>query len=153
MPAPTPSDYRLSPALGARLMGSLLLGLAVLLFVVTALVAVLHLSPDLLVVLAVLGVVAVFGSGWALTRRAYVVRLDEEGYRVRMIRGAGVRAARWKDVRDAATATPRGLPCVVLHLHDGRTTTIPVAALAGDREAFVRDLRAHLQRGQGLRPL
>jgi hypothetical protein len=42
---------------------------------------------------------------------------------------------------------------VVLHLRDGRTTTIPVAALAADREEFVRDLQAHLQRGHGLRPL
>ena len=46
-----------------------------------------------------------------------------------------------------------GIACVVLHLRDGRTTTIPVAALAADREEFVRDLQAHLQRGHGLRPL
>jgi hypothetical protein len=42
---------------------------------------------------------------------------------------------------------------VVLHLRDGRTTTIPVEALAADREEFVRDLQEHLQRGHGLRPL
>jgi hypothetical protein len=147
------SDYRLSPALGARLMGLLLVVLALLLFAVTALVAVLNLTPDLLVVLAVLGLVAIFGFGYVLTRRLYVVRLDESGYRVRLIRGAGVTSAEWKDVDDAATATPRGIPCVVLHLRDGRTTTIPVAAVAADREEFVRDLQAHLQRGHGLRQL
>jgi hypothetical protein len=134
-------------------MGSLLVGLAVLLFVVTALVALFDLAPDLLVVLAALGLVGIFGFGYVLTRRLYVVRLDESGYRVRLIRGAGVTSARWKDVEDAATATPRGIACVVLHLRDGRTTTIPVAALAADREEFVRDLQAHLQRGHGLRPL
>ena len=64
-----------------------------------------------------------------------------------------MKEAGWKDVEDAVTATARGVPCVVLRLRDGRTTTIPVDALAADREAFVRDLRAHLQRGQGLRPL
>ena len=153
MASTSPSDYRLSPALGARLMGSLLVGLAVLLFVVTALVALFDLTPDLLVVLAALGLVGIFGFGYVLTRRLYVVRLDELGYRVRLIRGAGVTSARWKDVEDAATATPRGIACVVLHLRDGRTTTIPVAALAADREEFVRDLQAHLQRGHGLRPL
>jgi hypothetical protein len=150
---PGRSDYRLSPALAARLVGLLLVVLAVTLFAVTALVAVLHLTPDLLVVLAVLGLVAVFGTGYLLTRRSYVVRLDDEGYRVRLVRGAGVDAARWKDVEDAATSTPRGVPAVVLTLKDGRTTTIPVAALAADREEFVRDLQAHLQHGQGLRPL
>jgi hypothetical protein len=153
MDSTPPSDYRLSPALGARLMGGLLVGLAVLLFVVTALVAVLDLPPDLLVVLAALGVVGVFGSGYVLTRRSYVVRLDESGYRVRLIRGAGVKSAAWTEVDDAATASPRGLACVVLHLHDGRTTTIPVAALAVDREEFVRDLQEHLQQGHGLRSL
>lgn len=153
MGTPTTSDYRLSPALAARLMGALLVVLAVLLFGLTALVALLHLSPDLLVLLAVLGLVSVFGTGFALTRRAYVVRLGEEEYRVRMIRGAGVTAARWKDVEDAVTASPRGIDCVVLRLRDGRSTTIPVSALAADREAFVRDLRDHLQKGQGLRPL
>ena len=153
MASPSSSDYRLSPALGARLMGLLLVILALLLFVVTALVAVLDLTPDLLVLLAGLGLVGIFGFGYVLTRRMYVVRLDEVGYRVRMIRGAGVTSARWKDVDDAATATPRGIPCVVLHLSDGRTTTIPVAVLAANREEFVRDLQAHLQRGHGLQSL
>ncbi len=153
MAASAPSDYRLSPALNARLVGLLLVVLAVLLFVMTALVAGLDLSPDLLVLTAVLGLVSVFGLGYALSRRAYVVRLDEQGYRVRLIRGAGVSAATWPEVEDAATGAPRGVPCVVLRLRDGRTTTIPAAALAADREEFVRDLQAHLQRGQGLRPL
>lgn len=148
-----PSDYRLSPALGARLVGLLLVALAVLLFTTTALVALADLTPDLLVVLAASGVVSVFALGYFLTRRAYVVRFDAEGYRVRMIRGAGVTEAAWKDVADAATGSPRGIPCVVITLRDGRTTTIPVGALAVDREQFVRDLQQHLQDGQGLRPL
>ena len=153
MSSTTSSDYRLAPALGARLMGLSLVGLALLLFGVTALVALLDLTPDLLVVLAVLGLVGVFGFGYAVTRRLYVVHLDEAGYRVRLIRGAGVTSAAWKDVDDAATATPRGIPCVVLRLRDGRTTTIPLAALAADREEYDRDRQAHLQRGHGLRSL
>ena len=42
---------------------------------------------------------------------------------------------------------------MVLRLREDRSTTIPVTALEGDREEFVRDLQAHLQHGQGLRPL
>jgi hypothetical protein len=153
MPALATSDYRLSPALGARLMGLLLVLLAVVLFAATAVVALLRLTPDLLILVALLGLAGVFTAGWALTRRSYVVRLGEQGYRVRLIRGAGVKAARWKDVEDAVTTTRHDLAVVVLRLRDGRTTTIPVAALAADREAFVRDLQQHLQHGQGRRPL
>ena len=153
MPGSTSSDYRLSPTLGARLMGTLLVVLALLLFAATALVAVLHLSLDLLVLLAVLGLVAVFGVGYVLTRRTYVVHLDDDGYRVRLIRGAGVTEARWKDVEEVAAAMPRGIACLVIKLHDGRTTTIPVTAVAADRDDFARDVREHVSRGEGLRPL
>lgn len=146
------SDYRLSPAFGARLVGLLVVGLAVLVFVATGVVAVLDLHTLVLVPVAVAGLAVIFALG-ALLRRTPVVHLDEAGYRVRLIRGAGVQEARWTEVEDAVTATARNLPCVVLRLTDGRATTVPVEALDADREAFVRDLRAHLQRGQGLRRL
>ena len=88
-----------------------------------------------------------------LSRRGWVVRFTDEGFRVQWVRGVGVAAARWKDVEDAVTTTSAGSPVVVLRLRSGRTTTIPVEMLAGDREEFVRDLQRHLQRGHGLRPL
>jgi hypothetical protein len=88
-------------------------------------------------------------AGHLFTRRAYVVHLGEDGYQVRMVRGAGVRAARWVEVESAVTATPRGIDCVVLRLRDGRTTTIPVQVLAADREDFIRDVRAHLEGSSG----
>ena len=147
------SDYRLNPAFAARFVGLALVGTAILVFVATALVAVLDLPADLLVVLLVVVLVAVFALAWWLRSRAFVLRCDRDGYRVGLVRGAGVKAARWTDVTDAATATPHGIPCVVLHLQDGRSTTIPVQALAIDREQFVRELQQHLRRGQGLRPL
>ena len=52
-----------------------------------------------------------------------------------------------------STTTVADAPVVVLRLRDGRTTTIPVEMLAVDREAFVRDVQDHLQRGHGLRKL
>jgi hypothetical protein len=138
------SDYRLSPRLAARLVGAGLVVLAVLVFATTAVAAVVGASPVAVIVVAAIGVAAVLVAGHLLTRRAYVVRLDDHGYRVRLVRGAGVNAAPWRDVEDAVTATPRGVRCVVLRLRDGRTTTIPVEVLAAEPDAFVRDVRAHL---------
>ncbi|SDE08730.1 hypothetical protein [Nocardioides lianchengensis] len=149
----TPVDYRLNPAFAARFVGLALVLTAILMFVATALVAVLDLPADVLVGLLVVSVAAVFVLGWRLRSRSYVLRCDRDGYRVGLVRGAGVTAARWTEVADATTASPRGIPCVVLRLQDGRTTTLPVQALAIDREQFVRELQRHLQRGQGLRPL
>jgi hypothetical protein len=150
---PDVSQYRFAPAVSARIVGALLVVLAVLLVAVTLVVAVAGLSVLVLVAAAVVGIAAVFAAGHLLTRRIPVVRFDAEGYRVRLVRGAGVDAAGWPEVEEAVTATPRGLPVVVLKLVDGRSTTIPVTVLDVDREQFVRDLQIHLQRGQGLRPL
>jgi len=133
-------------------MGTLLVLLAVLLFAATALVALLHLPLDLLVVLAVLGLAGVFVVGYVL-RKKHVVHLDEEGYRVRLVRGAGVNEASWKDVEEVLATSSRGIDCLVLRLRDGRSTTIPVTAVAADRDAFARDVRDHASRGEGLRPL
>ena len=146
---PMSSDYRLSPAIGARLLGSSLVGLALLVFLATVLAAVLDLSAVFVVVVAAVGLAAVLVAGHLLTRRFFVVRLGEEGYQVRLVRGAGVREARWRDVEDAVTASPRGVDCLVLRLRDGRTTTIPVQVLAVDREEFAREVRAHLERSSG----
>lgn len=147
------SDYRLSPALGARLVGLLLFVAAILVFAATAAVALLDLHSVVLLVTALLIVTAVLVAAQLLMRRAVVVHFDELGYRVSMIRGAGVREAAWTEVQDAVTASPRDIPCVVIRLTDDRSTTIPVQALAVDREEFVRDLQRYLQDGQGLRPL
>jgi hypothetical protein len=97
--------------------------------------------------------VAALVGALVLLRRASVVRLDEVGYRVRFVRGAGAEAARWTDVEDVVATTTSGERCVVLRLRDGRTTTVPVRLLAGDTDAFVKDLQAHLNTGHGYRRL
>jgi len=134
-------------------MGAGLVVVAVGVFVGTALVAILHLSVGVLGVLVALALAGVVGGGIAVMRGLYVVRLDDAGYHVRFVRGAGVKRARWVDVADAVTADVAGSPCVVLRLSDGRTTAIPVDAIAGDRDAFVRDVQEHLQRGHGITQL
>ncbi|MDF1604640.1 hypothetical protein [Nocardioides sp. YIM 152315] len=150
---PAVSEYRFAPGVAARLVGGLLVLLALLLVVVTVVVAVAGLPVLVLGVVAVIGVVGVLAAGNLLTRRVPVVHFGPDGYRVRLVRGVGVSSAAWTDVREAVTASPDGLPVVVLRLEDDRATTIPVTVLDVDREQFVRELQAHLQRGQGITPL
>lgn len=147
------SDYRLAPAFAARFVGVLLVGLALVLVVATVLVAALNLPSITLLVVVVVGVVGVLTAAVVVSQRVAVVHLGEDGYRVRLVRGAGVAAAGWGEVEEAVTASPGGVPVVRLQLRDGRSTMIPVQALAADREEFVRDLQEHLQRGQRYRPL
>lgn len=147
------SDYRLSPVLIARLVGAALVLLAVLVFVATGVSVVLGLPALTLVAVVLVGLLGIAGSAYWLRRRVVVVHLDENGYRVRLVRGVGVASGPWTEVSEAVTSHLGTEPCVVLRLRDGRTTTIPMSALAADRDEFVRDLQAHLQHGHGLRPL
>jgi hypothetical protein len=147
------SDYRLAPAIGVRFVGGLLVLVAVLVLAATLVVGLLELPSWLVLLAAGLGLAAILVGGYVVTRRIAVVRLGPDGYRVRLVRGVGVTESGWKQVREAVTSTDGvGAPVVVLRLDDERTTTIPVRVLAADREDFVRDLLAHLQRGQGVRP-
>jgi hypothetical protein len=101
-----------------------------------------------LVVLAGAGVVSL---ALLVGVRHWVLRLDETGYRVRVLRIAEARSARWIDVLDLQTAAIAGTRCVVLRLRDGRTTALPVDAIEGDASLLVETLTAHLDRGNGYR--
>jgi len=151
-PAP-PTLYRLAPAVVARFLGLALVALALVLFVGTAVVALAGPPLDLLVAVVLVGVLGCVALGWWLRSRAWVLRCTDDGYRVRLVRGAGVKQARWSAVEDAVTTYRHDVACVQLRLRDGRTTTIPVGVLAVDRDQFVRELQGRLQRGHGLRPL
>jgi hypothetical protein len=148
-----PTVYRLAPAVVARFVGLAFVVLALLLFALTVVVAATGLPMDLVVVVVLVGVVSAFAAGWWLRQRAYVLRCTDDSYRVGLVRGAGVREGRWKQVEQVVTAVRHDVPCVELRLRDGGTTVIPVGVLASDREEFVRDLQARLQRGHGLRRL
>ncbi|MDP3967220.1 MAG: hypothetical protein Q8Q02_02995 [Nocardioides sp.] len=150
---PSVTEYRFSQAMTLRLMGSFLAVLGVAVFLLTAAVGIFALPILVLLVGVVVALLALTGTGYLLTRRGWVVRLDEAGYRVRFVRGVGQAQGRWKDVEDAVVATVAGEPCVVLRLRDGRTSTIPVRTLGVDPDGFVSDLRAHLDRGHGYKRL
>lgn len=152
MSAAVLSDYRLATPRMARLVGGVMVLSALIIFAVTLVTAVLR--GPLAVVFAV-ALLAVIGLAvlavWL--RSVPVVRFTAEGYRVRLVRGAGATRARWDQVTEAATAHRAGEACIILTLANGSTTTIPVSLLDCDREAFVRDLQERLQDGQRLRPL
>lgn len=151
MPEAATSDYRLSRAFSARLVGLLVVLVAVLVLVATVVIAIADLSTVVLAPVALVGIAAVLGVG-ALVRRTPVLHLDDHGYRIRLVRGAGVKEAGWRQVSEVVAASPRDVPCVVLRLRDGGTSTVPVAALEDDPATVVDDLRRRLQRGHGLRP-
>lgn len=154
-PAPVagPRDYGLSPALRARLMGTLLAVVGLVLLVATVVVAVADLPVAVLSGLVVLAVLGVAALGVVLGRRRYVVRLDDTGYRIRFVRGVGRAQARWTDVSDLTTAVVSGTECVVLRLRDGASSTLPVNLIEGDREEFVDELQRRLDAGHGYRRL
>lgn len=153
------SQYRFSAPFVARLLGIGLVGIGLAVLLVVAL-ALLFSVPGVvtlamwvvLVALLALGLALGLLSGLLASRRAAVVTFDDVGYRIRYVRGTGVRQAEWRQVEDVAAATVAGVRCVVLRLRDGRTSTVPLGVLAGRPEDFLRDLRAHLNRGHGYRP-
>ena len=147
------TDYRFSTALLLRSMGALLALVGVLLLVVGLLVSLFDLPSGILTTAVVLAVVLVVASGFLATRVTSLVHFDEAGYRVRWLRGAGVKQARWREVEDAVTASIAGHDCVVLRLRDGRTTTIPVKLLDASPTAFIEDLSGRLDKGHGYRRL
>lgn len=142
---PLPSDLRL------RLLGAVVAlgGLSVLLTIVVTVA--LRLPAAAITVGLLVSVALVIAGGLWVWRAPAPLVVDEDGYRVRLIRGAGVTRARWRDVQDLATAEVAGSPCVILRLRDGSQTTIPVGIVASDRDAFVRDLRRHLDAAHGYR--
>ena len=145
-----PTEYRLAPAIVVRAAGTALVVLAVLVVLLSVLTGLAAGRSGRWLVVALVGLGAVAAGAWWAARAAYVVRLDAFGYDVRLVRGAGVKRARWADVAEASTAEVHGSPCVVVALRDGRTTTVPVALLAGDRDEFVtrlRDLLREARRG------
>ncbi len=141
-----PAFYRLAPAVTARLVGLAFLVLALTTFAITAVVLAAGWAPDLIVLTLALELAVVFGAAGWLRSRAYVVRLDDVGYSVRLVRGAGVKDGRWSEVSEAVAAHPHEIACLVLKRTDGTTTSIPVGMLAADRDDFARDVGSRLSR-------
>ena len=144
-------EYAVARHVRARLAGANLAVLGLVVLVVTVVAVTAGLPTGGFVAVGALAVLALVVSGVLLTRSWWVLRLDDTGYRVRLVRGVGRPAARWKDVEDLATAFVSGTPCVVLRLRDGTTSTVPVDVVEGDREELVDELRSRLDAAHGYR--
>ena len=145
-------DFRLAPAIGVRFVGAAFVSIALVVFVLTF-VAIAVKVPFIWVLgLAALAALGAVLLGVAL-RRVPAVRMDDHGYAVHWLRGAGVRRAAWTEVEEANTASQDGVDCVVIQLVDARTTTIPMPALAAPRDEFVSVLRDQLKEARPTRPL
>lgn len=139
-----PDFYRLAPHVQARFLGLAVVALAVVVFAGTAVVIMAGVDFAWMFLVVLAGLVAVFAFGWWLRTRAYVVRASAQGYRVAMVRGSGVKEARWADVQEAVTSSPHGAPFLELRLKKGGVTTIPVSIMEIDREEFVRRIQRYL---------
>ena len=135
------TTYRLAPALGVRLVGRSLLTLAVVVAVTTVVGVATGAGWEPAGWVTLAGLLLIAGWAWYLLRSAWAVRLTAEGYAVRLRGGVGVARASWSEVHEVTATSPGGRPCLVLRLRDGRTTTLPMRALAGDADAFARDVR------------
>ena len=145
--------FALAPALRARLLGTGLVAIGTIVLIAMLLTWLVDLPPAVVTGLVVLAVVGVVALGLLVGVRHWVLRLDEHGYRVRGIRTAEARSARWTDVLDLQASTVAGQRCVVLRLSDGRATTLPVDAIEGGSAKLVQALSEHLDRGHGYRRL
>jgi hypothetical protein len=154
MPSDAPELRRaLAPSLRLRLLGTGAVAIATAVLVVVLLTWVFSLPGEILsgvVLLAGIGMLTLVGL---LGPRHWVVRLDADGYRVRLLRSAQARTARWSDVLDVRAGTVDGVRCTMVRLRDGRRTTLPVDVLAGDPAELTAAITAHLDRTHGYRRL
>ncbi len=87
-------------------------------------------------------------------RAPTALELSEHGYRVKGLRGVGVRQAAWADVHHVATRSSRDQQVVVLTLADGiRTTTLPVPLIGAAPREWLADLDTRLNASRGHRRL
>ena len=142
------SLYRFAVPFVVRLLGLGLALVGVLVLLLAGVVLAASLPAAVLTVGLVVALVAavLVLAGVAALRRRVVVRLDEGGYRVRSVRGAGVREARWKDVEDVTAPTVQGRAAWCSASATGGPRRSPSTCWPGRPDAFVRDLQEHLDR-------
>ena len=119
------STYRLGVAHLVRIAGTFVIGLGVL-WVVATLLGVGGARPG---GLALLTIGVLVGLALAFARPPRILSLDETGYRVRWVRGAGRTRATWREVENVTSRQVGGTALMVVELKDGTTTTVPLTLL------------------------
>ena len=143
-PEISPKTYALTPALRARLMAVALVAIALFLLAATVVIGALHINTAVMLVLVLLVPVVITVLATLLSKRFYVLRVDEIGYQTRFVGGVGAKQARWVDVLDLGVVTIEGARCTQFRLRDGRTTTIAVDLLQTDADELVREFQRRL---------
>ncbi len=144
-------DFAFAAPLRFRLLGAGLLSIGTVVLLGALVTWLFDLSSRVMSGLVLLALVGVAVLGLLLGVRHWVLRLDQHGYRVRALRSAQARSARWTDVLDVQATTVAGHRCVVLRLRDGRTTTLPGDVIEGGPTRLAETITAHLDRGHGYR--
>lgn len=141
------SDYRLAPPLLARIVGGCLLLVAICVFAATVVTAVAGGGIGWVALVALVGLLLTLAVGFVMARKVAVLHLDPAGYRIRLVRGAGVRAAAWTDVTEIVERETELGRLLVLRLSGERTSTVPLDALAAEPDAVVPAVRAAVEAG------
>jgi hypothetical protein len=156
-PAPQParSLYRVRRAYFVRAAGRSAIAAALLMLVVSGGLALS--APGwlvaLLVVVTTLALVLTAILAVSLLVPPTLLQLDEEGFRVARRFTSGPRQAGWGDVRNAASQEgPEGW-VLVIQLHDGQHTAVPLALADAQPVMVERDVRSRLDAAHGYRPL
>jgi hypothetical protein len=143
------TTYRWSRAYGVRL-----LGLALAVLGATFLVMTLADRAGWTVVLVgLVAVVAAVVLARLVVWPPAVLVLTADGYRVRHLRGAGARAASWREVEGVQTRTTSDGPAIVVELADGRTSVVPLALLGPRAGEAQREIHERLNTAFGYRRL
>ena len=87
------TDYRLAPAVAARVLGVVLMAVAAIILLSTIALAVLDLHTVFLLVPVALTVAVLVATWWAWRTRGWLARLTPEGYRIQWVRGVGAGAS------------------------------------------------------------
>jgi hypothetical protein len=90
---------------------------------------------------------------WRLARPPVGIRLDERGYTIDPLVGAGVRSAAWSDVVRVEAVQQAGQAGAVVHLRDGGTARIVARMVAEPSGRWLRDFDARLNQAHGQRRL
>ncbi len=155
----SPTDYRLARAPGVLVLGRLAAGTGLLVGGTVVLSTLVDLSRPVVVALAVLlGVAGLLTAAAAVRvlRPPVLLHLDDAGFRLRVLRGAGPASVQWADVEGVRRERLTPGPCLVFALSRSRRTVLPLHLLDGGPAAADRldaDLRSRLDRAHGQRRL
>ncbi|KAA1424962.1 hypothetical protein FE697_003425 [Mumia zhuanghuii] len=149
-----PTTYRLTLILALRLFGVRMMVAAFGAVLAAVLISIGGDASGWGVGVAVLVALLVLASLIALRWPPRLLSLTTTGYQVHRVRGTGVRHAMWSQVeRVDDKPAADGSPILVIGLHQGRTTELPLGLFGPDGLNLQREIRGRLDAAHGYREL